>query len=231
MVAKGEFYFYALVQDNCSIVFDIGCREDIHYVEMSAEKEFHLFEPNPKSYVKCKEKLHWINDNAVILNNFGLGNVTAEIDYYEDAESFMKRTVHFQSKSEPIILKVKRFMEYIQENEINRIDFLKIDTEGSEPSILFDGLDFIRENVKYVQFEYASTWLDRKDRVSLVEVQSWFGDKFDFYFLYDEDHPISRDFPSQMTLINSAEMLNLIEFFMRNQYGFNIAMVRKGIEL
>ena len=233
MTTIGEIEFYNLVQDECNMIFDVGCREDIHYIEMSKNdknKAFHLFEPNLAFYIKCQDKLRNINNyNQIILNNFGLGNKTDELEYYEDSQSFIKRHVHFQSKSNPVIFKIKRFTEYINENSINEIDFLKIDTEGCEPDILLDNIDFINNHVKYIQFEYASTWLDRNDDINLSNIIDIFGGKFDFYFLYNEDHPLSKYNPNLLSKIYDERIIKGVDLYMHNQYGFEIVMIRNSL--
>ena len=147
-----EILFYEAIKDDCNIIFDIGCREDIDYVLLSENKTFHYFEPNPNSYQKCKDKLDNVSNNIIHLNNFGIGNQTKTIKYYDDAQSFFKRKYGYVSTSDPILLPIEKFSEYLIRNTIHNIDFLKIDVEGSEPDILLDSPDFIKTAVKYIQF-------------------------------------------------------------------------------
>jgi len=225
-IQKEEILFYEKIKDSCKVIFDIGCREDIDYVLMSENKIFHYFEPNPSPYEKCQEKLKDIHDNIVYLNNFGIGNKTKEIDYYPDGQSFFRRTYIYVSTSDPILLSIKSFSDYIKQNKINYIDFLKMDVEGGEPDILLDNPDFIKMSVKYVQFEWASTWVDRGDGICLNDIIKEFKEYFDFYFLYDENHPLSAKYKDFLTKIND-EISKEMTLHMMNAYGFNIIMIRK----
>jgi FkbM family methyltransferase len=227
MINKGEIDFYNVIKETCQIVFDIGCREDIFYAETSMGKEFHLFEPNPEFYNICKNKINKIIDNKIIINNFGLGNESKTLEYYEDAQSFLKRYVQYESKSIPIYLHIKRFSEYLIENNIDHIDFLKIDTEGCEPDILKDNINFIKNNVKYVQFEYASTWMDREDKIDLWNIFEIFKDYFKFYFLFDENHPICKQNVFLLYDLNGKEDIDIIDYYIQNEYGSNIVMIRR----
>jgi len=229
-IQREEIIFYEKIKDNCNVIFDIGCREDIDYVLMSANKTFHYFEPNPKPYEKCQEKLKDVHDNIVHLNNFGIGNKTKTIGYYPDAQSFFKRTYIYVSTSNPVLLFIKKFSEYLNQNKITYIDFLKMDVEGGEPDILLDNPDFIKTSVKYVQFEWASTWVDRGDGISLSDIIKKFKDYFDFYFLYDKNHPISVKYKKFLTKIN-RDILKEMTLHMMNAYGFNIIMIRKQDEI
>jgi FkbM family methyltransferase len=228
MVSIGEKSYFDIIKDYCQIIFDIGCREDIIYAENSYGKTFHMFEPNPIFYNACKNKIDKLDhQHEVHINSFGLGNKTHLMSYYEDAQSFFKRHVHFSSNSLPIPLLIEKFSEYIEENSIETIDFLKMDVEGGEPDILKDGLDFIRDNVKFIQFEYASTWMDRDDKVRLKDIFNLYSDVFEFFFIYNEDHPISEFVHETLNMIDNQETIDIIEQYVVNQYGFDIAMIRK----
>lgn len=228
-ISKGEYYFFNKIKDDCNIIFDVGCREDSPYIEICPDRSFHLFEPNPFSYNKIVNSLsEYLDKNKnIFINNFGLGKKTTDLEYYPESESFMPRPKHFRV-SKPVILHIKRFSEYISENNIGKIDFLKIDTEGWEPDIIFDDVSFIENNIKYIQFEYASTWLDREEILTLSSVYNIFNNVFDFYFLFDEKHPITNMYKKEMSPIN-RNTIDLIEDYMNNDYGFNIAMIRKTI--
>jgi len=226
MISKSEIDFFENIKDNCDIIFDVGCRTDIHYIEMKPEAQFHLFEPNEESYNEVKNKLKDISSDIKI-NNFGLGDKTAKLLYYMNTQSFPKRITHSTSNPETAkYCNVKKFTEYIEKNKISKIDFLKIDTEGYEPEILYDNIDFIKNNVKYVQFEYASTWLDKPTITTIHNIYEIYKDSFTFYYLYDENHPMCKGSEETLTIISSMS-LNLIENYMRNAYGYNIVMIRK----
>ena len=225
-----EIEFFKKIKDECEIIFDIGCREDIDYIEISEGKTFHLFEPNPAFYKNCKEKLDKIFNNTIYLNNFGISDKTGVYDYWDDYQSFFNR--HYKidrlTTRSPFKLLLKKFSEYLKENKIEKIDFLKIDTEGGEPDILLDFPDFIKNNVKYIQFEYASTWVDRGDDKNLNSIISVFEDYFDFYFLFNKAHPISGNlFYSFLVKIVTQVDITAIENYSQDTFGFEIIMVNK----
>lgn len=227
-IDTAEIEFFKMIENRCAILFDIGCREDLDYAEIAPDMEMHLFEPNPKFYNKCYDKLQILNNPNVILNNFAIGSKNAILPYYEDAQSFIKRTTHFKSKSDPIDIPVIKLSVYLAGETIEKIDFLKMDVEGYECDILLDNVEFIKNHVKYVQFEYASTWLDNKDALSLKDIVSIF-DNFNFYLLYDEKHPLFKENEYLLTQIINEEDFTIIEEYMRNAYGFNIVMIRKDL--
>jgi hypothetical protein len=67
---------------------------------------------------------------------------------------------------------LKTAWEYIQEKDIQKINFIKIDIEGHELKA-FDGFsDFLKpENIDYIQFEYGGANLDSHS--SLLEIHEF----------------------------------------------------------
>lgn len=226
MVSKGEIDFFKSIKEDCNVIFDVGCRTDIPYIELCPEAQFHLFEPNEVSFKELEKKVNKDSLN-IHLNNFGIGDKTGITPYYVNTESMTKRTLGVYS--DPSTMKyctVKKLTEYLEENNILNIDFFKIDTEGYEPEILYDNIAFIATKVKYLQFEYGSTWLDKYNIVSIYDVYKTYSDLFNFFYVYDENHPMCQENKETLTPI-TYDSLELIENYIRKFCGYNIAMVRK----
>jgi len=228
-ITEGEFYFFKKIKKDCKIIFDVGCRYDTFYIELSKSKNFYLFEPNPFYYMTCKRKL----ENIIILNeirleNFGLGNKTEEKIYWEDSRSFFQRNKKLPFNTETIILPIKKFTEYIEEEKIEKIDFLKIDVEGCEPDILLDNPEYIKNNIRYIQFEWATTWNDRDDNINLCNIFDIYEKNFLFYYLFNSEHPLSIKTQNMMSQISDKSMIkNILNKYFEDEYGFEIAMIRK----
>ena len=69
-----------------------------------------------------------------------------------------------------LLLKIKKAQDYIVKHNIENIDFLKIDTEGFELSVLKGFGKYLRR-VKLIQFEYGGTYLD--SGIKLIEVKNY----------------------------------------------------------
>ena len=235
MINSGEIKFFESIKDNCKVIFDIGCREDIYYVENSEGKELHLFEPNFFSFNNCKDIINNFiekngsNLNTIYLYNFGIGNISKSFSYYLDTQSIFKRHDYPEFGFKPCTVIIKRFSEFLKEKNIEFIDFLKIDTEGCEPDILLDDIKFIKTKVKYVQFEWASTWFARDNKMDFVDIFNEYTNNFEFYFLYDEDHPLSNKYKEMLSPIDTQECLEEIKQKVIEDYGLNIVMIKRGI--
>ena len=138
------------------VVFDVGVRTSLEYLSVWPDATFHLFEPYPPFYEwlqeECKDKPN------VHVNGYGLADAESESGYDKETQSFM-----YGSRS--ILLPVKTLDSYIQQNEIKRIDFLKIDTEGWDFKVLLGGLKAI-DMARYIQYEH---WGNLAEFHSLLE--------------------------------------------------------------
>ncbi|WP_373033600.1 FkbM family methyltransferase [Sulfurovum sp.] len=170
------------------VVFDIGANIG-DYSTMLLEKakkidlplEVHLFEPTHSCFNIIKEKFR--NQSNMTLNNFGISNFDEHATIYYDKEqsglaSLYQRNLDSynlkMNQSEEIVL--KRVDKYIEQKNIQHIDFIKIDIEGHELKA-FEGFgkylnaDFI----DYIQFEYGGANLD--SHTSLMEIYKFFEDR------------------------------------------------------
>jgi len=94
-------------------------------------------------------------NKASYFNSFGLGEENKQLYYYPKYQSFYDRinSCSISDEDNKIMLNIKTGKDYIINNNIKNIDFLKIDTEGYELNVL-KGFEDHLENVKIIQFEY-----------------------------------------------------------------------------
>jgi len=154
---NGELQFYNDIKDKINVIFDVGCREDTLFNNFNGD--VHYFEPMDNFLNKLKTQ-EFKNKNSYF-NNFGLSNENNTIYYYPKYQSFLNRTksCYYSDERNKISLTVKKAKDYIVENNITSIDFVKIDTEGYEYNVIKGFEDSIKL-VKYIQFEYGGTFLD-----------------------------------------------------------------------
>lgn len=167
-------------------MFDIGANVG-EYSKMIKDKssgvdiDLHLFEPTKKCFETISEKFK--NDNNINLNNFGASDEDAEASIYYDKETSGLASLYQRNldgyntqlnQSEEIVL--KRMDEYIEEKNIEHIDFIEIDIEGHELKA-FEGFGKYLNNdfVDYIQFEYGGANLD--SHTSLMDIYKFLGDR------------------------------------------------------
>lgn len=227
MITIGEKKFFNQIKDDCKLIFDIGARDDVFFLSEKNDIEIHLFEPNTVFYNSLLNELKKFDNTKVISNNFGLGSVSEEITYYHNTQSFTKLVTNYLSDTNNVsIFKVVDFKEYVSTNKIDKIDFIKIDTEGYEPEIIFSDIEFFKTNIKYLQFEYTSAWLSKPSVIRLETIYNDLSTYFNFYLLRDDQHPISNKFKDDLTLIDNNMFIE-IDDYMKQGYGFNFGLIKK----
>jgi FkbM family methyltransferase len=183
---NGEEKFFIDIKDKINIIFDVGCRQDSLFINFNGE--VHYFDPI-NSFIENLKNQKNINKKSYF-NNFGLSNENNEIYYYPKYESFYDRTKScgMSDDSNKILAYIKKGKDYVINNNIETIDFLKIDTEGYELNVL-TGFDDFLENIKIIQFEYGGTFLD--NNIKLIDVINYLENKNFYKFSYlTNDGPI-----------------------------------------
>lgn len=147
---------------NIKVVFDVGARADTDYLDLKPRIQLHAFEPNIEFFQELQEKIG--NRKNVFLNNIGLGDRVAEnVGYNHFRQAFV-------DGEEPDLVGETTFPMttldlYAGERGIERIDFLKIDTEGYDYKVLQGGLNTIPK-CRYIQYEH---WNDTRHFHGLLE--------------------------------------------------------------
>lgn len=147
MLMKFEEDYFNTIKNNCDVIFDVGVGNFSVFFDKN-EHEVHYFEPHSISFNELKTK--GVNNKKYFLNNFGLG------DKDEILPLFIEGSLFNRNMSNKIIdqCAVKTGLDYCIQNEIEQIDFLKIDVEGMETKVLLGFGNFLK-NVRYIQFEYG----------------------------------------------------------------------------
>ena len=133
------------------VVFDVGTRTSLEYLSIWPKAEFYLFEPHPEFFRYLKQKVG--KEQRVHLNNYGLGEIEGMLGYDKSSQSFMNDT--------DFKLPIRTLNWYIKQNDIKRIDFLKIDTEKWDYKVLLGGSKAVKM-AKYIQYE---TWNEPENAV------------------------------------------------------------------
>lgn len=233
-VYKQEVDFYKLIKSECDIIFDVGCRDDIDYLINSYDfsRHFHLFDPNPIFLKNIQNKINKLEDtnkvnHLIYLNPLGLGEAEGDMIYYPDAQSFIFRTIHTTCAPSSISFPLTTIQKYCCKNSITNIDFLKIDIEGMEIDCLRGGEEIINSTCKYIQFEFASTMLDRGIDPELLV--NFFQTNFDLFLLQvDPPHPYYSQNKKLLTLL-SEKIYNIVKNNMYEGFGCNFVAVRKNL--
>ena len=165
--------------NNFNLVLDVGAHkgETINkFLKTFKIKKIISFEASPKNFLKLKYNLKKLSkkfrNSEIIIENIALSNEKKEIQFkqfiesssstiseIDESSSYYKKKYKMlnlfgNKKNYQIInLQTLKLSDYLLKNKIGIIDFLKIDTEGSELEII-QGLDKNIENVNLIMFEH-----------------------------------------------------------------------------
>ncbi|PZX47648.1 FkbM family methyltransferase [Algoriphagus chordae] len=143
------------------IVFDVGANigdwtKLVHHKNKYAQ--IHSFEPIPAIYERLAQNTQGIEE--IKINNLALGEFSGvlEMNYYPQNPIFSSFYNHPLGKNKKNLTRVEVMTgdKYCELNQIEFIDFLKIDVEGFESKVLF-GFErmFSEKRIKMIQFEYG----------------------------------------------------------------------------
>lgn len=162
---NGEQKFYNDIKDKIHIIFDVGSNNYSLFTKFDGE--VHYFDPR-EDFIEDLQKKGNKNKQAYF-NSFGLGFEEKTLYYYPKYESFYDRVTscHVSDDANKILLRIRRGKDYMVEKQIDKIDFLKIDTEGFELDVLKGFEDYLTK-INVIQFEYGGTFLDNQIKLQDV---------------------------------------------------------------
>ena len=162
------------VRKNATLI-DVGAHHGetinnfIKYFDFSS---IHSFEASNKNFNTLKSKLEKHIDNRIFLNNFGLSdlNKSLEIKQFQETSSTTLSKINHNSKYfkrkikvlglkenqkiyENSDVKLNQLDNYCEKKKINKIDLLKIDTEGHEYFVIKGSINTLSK-IKYIYFEH-----------------------------------------------------------------------------
>ena len=208
------------------IYFDVGANlgQSIKRLKkLNPSSVIHSFEPTPELYKKLIENFG--NEKNIKINNLGVAQSKGNLDFYsykhhkinslipvDKKTKFSKsRIIASGSKNsefESVIkIDVTSIDSYCEENNINEIDFIKIDTQGSETDVL-NGMKKFIENQK----------------VSIIELELILGFGYEKKFsFYDYEKILNNKDYKLIALDNSG---NIISY---SNFQTNLLYVKKDI--
>lgn len=156
----GEIWLQQVLKQKLNTILDVGSNIG-EWTKMARQynpqADIHTFEIIPETYQRMLANI--TIDDKIHPNGFGLSNYNGILSMvhnldYPATSTFVKNLIVNNSK--PVEGIVVKGDDYLRSREIEQVDFLKIDTEGGEESVLKGFEDSLRQGkIKIIQFEYG----------------------------------------------------------------------------
>lgn len=216
---NGEILICKDIITSDSIIIDVGARDsELPYINSKAT--YHLFEPIVYNFERLEKKFNGFTN--VILNKLCLSDSIETVEIYKESESINKRlnfnyiweSVNPSRVQDGIKEKIDciKLKDYLESNNIKKVDLLKIDVEGYEYNVI-KGLEDKIEIIDNVIFEYSIGTFSSSGIVlsQLLELLK----DFDFYLVQD-DGLIYLDF-SQEGMYNTVSNMYYCNILAKNK--------------
>lgn len=159
---NGElFVLRSMTSTPVSCLFDVGANQggwSLAANRLFPEAAIHAFEIAQPTAKRLAQNIR--NISNIVVNDFGLGAAAADtkIRYYENAD-YLTTTVDYQNVHDSQFLPaaLQQGDHYAKTNNIEHIDFLKIDVEGMERQVLQGFAEMLSKRaIDVIQFEYGT---------------------------------------------------------------------------
>lgn len=165
-----------------NIVFDVGASTGNWTREVLAHHpnaEIHLFEPRLQAYRNLIQNLSTeIQLGKIIANNFAVATSEEIKTFYNyennpELSTFYRRfnaeKPHKIQPPQEIPILTTSIDSYCKRLGIKRVDFIKIDVEGSDLDVLHGCKTLLKHGkIDYIQFKYGGTYIDSKTTLKQV---------------------------------------------------------------
>jgi FkbM family methyltransferase len=161
---SGEQHFLKKNAVKIDIVFDVGANSGLYSIKVKSfngDCKVFAFEPHPNSFLQLQKNGKRLSFKSF---NFGFGKTEGKFILYDYSGSpgSMHASLHqevienlHQEDSEGNEVEIRTIDQFVEENNINFIDLLKIDTEGTEYDVLLGAGKLLKENrIRAIQFEF-----------------------------------------------------------------------------
>jgi FkbM family methyltransferase len=222
---NGEYYLLDKIREHyCTkerfVIFDVGANLGEWTAKaaqgMNSNWNIHVFEPSRETFSRLKGLESQKFAAGICLHNVGMSDESGKAEFYICGEaagtnSLYKRQAEAlgvnQRSRETVML--EQGDKFCRANGIKHIDFMKIDTEGHELSVLkgFSNMLSNRE-IDMVQFEYGGSWVD--SRIFLMDA---------FNYLLDKGYCLGKIYPRGVKVFTAYDQ-RLENFVYSNYIAF-----------
>lgn len=147
-----------------SVIFDIGANlgwYSLNVLSSNLAYKCYAFEPVQETFHRLTENFVCNGFDVSKLYNFGFYKETAEIGFFyntEESGASSLANLRENNATIEIVCKMKKMDDFIKEEGIDRLDFIKCDVEGSELFVYQGGKETIEKFKPVIFSEMLRKW-------------------------------------------------------------------------
>ena len=224
---NGEHYLMKLLATEDSRenqIFDVGANRGEwtqSWLDLTKSSHVYCFEVVKPTYEKLSDSFQ--GNSRVSCLPFGLSdrNGEATVSYIPGSDSGSSLSVlPWRQEMQELSALLKRGDTFVNESGINKIFFVKIDTEGHELNVLNGFVPLIREHrIKCIQFEYGYTYI--QNRCFLKDV---------YELLSNAGYSLGRIYPEGVDF-RDYNIFKDEDFRMKNYFATFDSIIREKVSL
>jgi FkbM family methyltransferase len=223
IATNGELRLARLALPSCANAFDVGANIGEWTqlaLAINPSLVVHAFEPSPTTFRTLNARTF---PPSVTINNIALGSRVEDRDLYIFEDNSGTNSLHARSGVGASITKRERIHvetldAYASAHGIDRIGFVKIDTEGHELAVLQGARGMIAAGaIAILQFEYGGSYIDARTLLK---------DVWELVVGVNRDYAVFKIFPERLERLD--EYRQVVETYQYSNWAI-IHVSVKGI--
>lgn len=155
-----EIKVYMSFLENMHTLLDIGANTGIYSLiaaKHPTPQEIYAFEPMPTIAEGLRENVVANNLNNIHIHEIALTDSNGEIELHIPIQPTLptgsSTNASFRKNTQAISVQAMTLDSFIANNQIEKVDFMKIDTESTEPAVLRGGKELIERDRPIIMCE------------------------------------------------------------------------------
>jgi FkbM family methyltransferase len=166
------------------IILDVGANIGItalYYASINTKAQIFAFEPHPETFKRANDNIELNKFKNIHLFNIGLAQKKESLKLYEvnQKNPGMNRILSDYKNLPFKRINVEILDQFCLENNISKIDFIKIDVEGFEYFVLLGGGEVIQKSkpILFIELDDNNLRENNKSAKELIDLLKKFGYK------------------------------------------------------
>ncbi len=156
ILIKDEYDLNSVEDNKERVIVDIGANKG-YFTALAAKNNLHkvfAYEPIPETFNKLKKNITDNNLTNVTLFNAGVAGVAEDRKFSFSEDKSILSSMVFAIGENSIIVTCTTLEKIFSDNQISKIDLLKLDCEGAEFETIYQSSDETLSKISTLKMEY-----------------------------------------------------------------------------